>query len=58
VRGREVFLFAQMRPLVRLAPTEGDWDLAALAQAATAGFAPRYTDLGTDLEHFNTEPLV
>jgi hypothetical protein len=58
VRGREVFLFAQMRPLVRLARTDGDWDVTALAAAATAEFAPRYTDLGTDLEHFNTEPLL
>jgi NAD(P)-dependent dehydrogenase (short-subunit alcohol dehydrogenase family) len=58
VRGREVFLFSQMRPLAGLARTEGDWDVAALASAAASEFAPRYTDLGTDLEHFDTEPLA
>ncbi len=58
VRGREVFLFAPMRPLASLSSPKGDWDVAALARAAAAEFAPRYTDLGTDLEHFNTEPLA
>jgi len=33
-------------------------DVAALARAAADEFAPRYTDLGTDLEHFNSEPLA
>ncbi|MDP2378566.1 SDR family NAD(P)-dependent oxidoreductase [Reyranella sp.] len=54
VRGREVFLFAQPRPVATLeagAP-------AALAQDLVAKLGPKFTDLTTDLEAFNTEPLV
>jgi hypothetical protein len=54
VRGREVFLFGQPRPVARLeagAP-------AALAQDLSTKLADKFTDLTTDLEAFNTEPLV
>ncbi|MGZ5905057.1 MAG: hypothetical protein ACXWKQ_06900, partial [Reyranella sp.] len=54
VRGREVFLFGQPRPVARLeagAP-------ATLAQDLIARLSDRFTDLTTDLEAFNTEPLV
>ena len=54
VRGREVFLFGQPRPVARLeagAPS-------ALAQDLGAKLSDRFTDLTTDLEAFNTEPLV
>ena len=57
VRGREVFLFSQARPLVRLAGA-GDWTSATLAAAAEAEFAKAYLPLTTDLEVFNSEPLV
>ena len=58
VRGRELFLFAQPRPSVRLAIEAGEWSVARIGRAFAAEFAPLMTDLSTDLEHFNTEPLV
>lgn len=58
VRGREVFLFSQPRPVARIAAPEGGWDLAALDQAVKAELAGKFTDMKTDLEVFNTEPLV
>jgi NAD(P)-dependent dehydrogenase (short-subunit alcohol dehydrogenase family) len=58
VRGRELFLFSQPRPAVRLAVEPGEWSVARIGRAFTAELAPLMTDLSTDLEHFNTEPLV
>ena len=59
VRGRELFLFSQPRPLARVLMNEGNsWNLEELAKAMDVGFAGKLTDLGTDLEFFNTEPLV
>ncbi len=54
VRGREVFLFGQPRPVATLAADTP----ATLAQEMTDRLGPRFTDLTTDLEAFNTEPLV
>ena len=54
VRGREVFLFGQPRPVATLAVETP----ATLAQDLTAKFAGQFTDMTTDLEAFNTEPLV
>jgi len=34
------------------------WNPEDLAEAMETGFAGKLTDLGTDLEFFNTEPLV
>lgn len=54
VRGREVFLFGQPRPVARLeAGAPG-----TLAQDIVGKFGGQFTDLTTDLEAFNTEPLV
>jgi NAD(P)-dependent dehydrogenase (short-subunit alcohol dehydrogenase family) len=58
VRGREIFLFSQPRPAVRLALEKGEWSTARIAEAFQRELAPLMTDLSTDLEHFNTEPLV
>ncbi len=58
VRGREIFLFAQPRPAVRLALGREEWSVARIADAFGRELAPLMTDLTTDLEHFNTEPLV
>jgi NAD(P)-dependent dehydrogenase (short-subunit alcohol dehydrogenase family) len=58
VRGRELFLFAQPRPAVRLALEAKAWSVARIADAFGVELAPLMTDLSTDLEHFNTEPLV
>jgi hypothetical protein len=46
VRGREVFVFSQPRPVARAV----DGDLAALKS--------HFTPLETDLEAFNTEPVL
>jgi NAD(P)-dependent dehydrogenase (short-subunit alcohol dehydrogenase family) len=58
VRGREVFLFSQPRPVTKLAKTDGDWTPETLAAAVEKELAPRFTELSTDLEAFNTEPVV
>lgn len=52
VRGREVFLFGQPRPVARIEAG------ATLAQDLGAKLSDKFTDLTTDLEAFNTEPLV
>jgi len=57
VRGREVFLFSQPRPVARIAATD-EWTPEALAKAVEAEFAPAFTSPATDLEAFNTEPLA
>jgi NAD(P)-dependent dehydrogenase (short-subunit alcohol dehydrogenase family) len=54
VRGREVFLFGQPRPAARLEAGAPD----TLAQDIVGRFGGQFTDLTTDLEAFNTEPLV
>lgn len=54
VRGREVFLFSQPRPVARLEAGTP----AMLAQDISNKLGGQFTDLTTDLEAFNTEPLV
>jgi NAD(P)-dependent dehydrogenase (short-subunit alcohol dehydrogenase family) len=54
VRGREVFVFGQPRPVATMeagAP-------ATLARDMLGKLGAKFTDLTTDLEAFNTEPLV
>jgi NAD(P)-dependent dehydrogenase (short-subunit alcohol dehydrogenase family) len=58
VRGREVFLFSQPRPVGGLARTDADWTPETLAAAVEKDLAPKFTELSTDLEAFNTEPVV
>ena len=59
VRGRELMLFSQPRPVAKVVMQEGAaWSPADLGNAIEAGLAAKLTDLGTDLEFFNTEPLV
>ena len=58
VRGREVFLFSQPRPVARMAKADGDWTPESLAGAVERELAPQFTELSTDLEAFNTEPVV
>jgi NAD(P)-dependent dehydrogenase (short-subunit alcohol dehydrogenase family) len=57
VRGREVFLFSQPRPVARLAGT-ADWNSDTLSTAIAHEFSGKWTELATDLESFNSEPLV
>ncbi len=59
VRGRELMLFSQPRPVARALMSAGtDWDEASLASAIQSGLGRSFTDLATDLEFFNTEPVV
>jgi NAD(P)-dependent dehydrogenase (short-subunit alcohol dehydrogenase family) len=52
VRGKEVFAFAQMRPAARAVVGAGGMAVAI------ASIAPAFADLSTDLEAFNTEPVI
>jgi len=54
VRGREVFLFSQPRPVARVVSTGAD----ALGAAIAKELAPHYVALGTDLEAFSGEPVL
>jgi NAD(P)-dependent dehydrogenase (short-subunit alcohol dehydrogenase family) len=54
VRGREVFLFGQPRPVGKLDVEKPD----ALAADLVTRLGSKFTDMTTDLEAFNTEPLV
>ena len=54
VRGREVFLFGQPRPVAKLEVAKPE----TLAADLTTHLGAAFTDLTTDLEAFNTEPLV
>jgi NAD(P)-dependent dehydrogenase (short-subunit alcohol dehydrogenase family) len=57
VRGREVFLFSQPRPVERFVVPEDDQGLALPALVKEL-FASKLTELQTDLEAFNTEPVI
>lgn len=59
VRGRELMLFSQPRPVASVMMGAGmAWDAGELAGDIRAGFSSGLTDLGTDLEFFNTDPHV
>ena len=58
VRGREVFLFSQLRPVDKfVAPRQG-WATREFRALVDEHFGAKFTDLGTDLEAFNTEPVI
>jgi NAD(P)-dependent dehydrogenase (short-subunit alcohol dehydrogenase family) len=54
VRGKEVFLFSQPRPVARLINPGPD----GLGAAVEAALEPHFAELTTDLEAFNTEPIL
>jgi NAD(P)-dependent dehydrogenase (short-subunit alcohol dehydrogenase family) len=54
VRGREVFLFGQPRPVGKIDAGQPE----TIAQELTTKLGSKFTDLTTDLEAFNTEPLL
>lgn len=58
VRGRELFLFSQPRPLERVVAPQPDWSEAALAAAIEERLAAKFVDLTPDLDVFNTEPVI
>ncbi|HTW85362.1 MAG TPA: SDR family oxidoreductase [Candidatus Sulfotelmatobacter sp.] len=57
VRGREVFLFSQPRPIARFT-TDAAPSLDAIAADVARTFTPHLTGLETDLEAFSTPPVV
>jgi hypothetical protein len=59
VRGREVFLFSQPRPVARVVtPALDALTPESLDKLVSLEMRERFTDLTTDLEAFNTEPLL
>jgi NAD(P)-dependent dehydrogenase (short-subunit alcohol dehydrogenase family) len=54
VRGKEIFLFSQPRPIARLVNPGA----AGLGAAIAKDLAPHYAALTTDLEEFATDPIV
>ncbi len=59
VRGRELFVFSQPRPVARSLMKAGpDRDFAGLSEFLGGEAAAKLTSLATDLEHFSSEPLV
>jgi hypothetical protein len=58
VRGREVFLYAPPRPIARTVSPDADWTLEALAAAMEKDLRGSFADLRTDLEIYNTDPVI
>jgi NAD(P)-dependent dehydrogenase (short-subunit alcohol dehydrogenase family) len=59
VRGREVFLFSQPRPVARVVvPALDELTPEAIDTLVSVEMGEHFTDLTTDLEAFNTEPLL
>ena len=59
VRGRELFVFSQPRPAARAeVPAAEPWDGRLLGRIIDRELAGTFADLRTDLELFNTEPLI
>jgi NAD(P)-dependent dehydrogenase (short-subunit alcohol dehydrogenase family) len=58
VRGREVFLFNQPRPIETITQDNKNWTNEEIAEAVDKNFRKQFTKLETDLEAFNTEPVV
>jgi NAD(P)-dependent dehydrogenase (short-subunit alcohol dehydrogenase family) len=54
VRGREIFLFSQPRPVARLVNPGGD----GLGAAIVSALKPHFIGPETDLEAFSSEPIV
>lgn len=58
VRGREAFLFSQPRPAARAVAPADIADAGGLDAAVRRDLAGAMADLSTDLEAFNTEPVL
>jgi NAD(P)-dependent dehydrogenase (short-subunit alcohol dehydrogenase family) len=59
VRGRELFVLSQPRPVARAeVPAAEPWDGRSLGRIIDRELAGTFADLRTDLEIFNTEPLI
>ena len=57
VRGREIMLFSQPRPVAKLIAAD-NLSAADLQAQVEAQLTPKFADLVTDLEAFNTEPVL
>ncbi|MEE2745589.1 MAG: SDR family NAD(P)-dependent oxidoreductase [Pseudomonadota bacterium] len=58
VRAKEIFVFSQPRPINKILQSEGDWNHKKLSQAVNSKLRNDFTDLATDLEAFNTDPII
>lgn len=56
-RGRELFLFSQARPAMKLTVPRDGHSMQGMASAMQS-FAPSFVDLVTDLEAFSTDPVL
>lgn len=56
-RGRELFLFSQARPAMKLTVPRDAHSMQGMASAMQS-FAPSFADLVTDLEAFSTDPVL
>lgn len=57
VRGREVFLFSQARPVAKFVAPPA-FDAGAFGVLLNECFGPHFVALATDLEAFNTDPIL
>lgn len=57
VRGREVFLFSQARPVAGFVAAP-EFDANAFGALLAERFGPHFVELATDLEAFNTDPIL
>jgi len=58
VRGREVVLFSQSRPLKTIVAAGREWDVDTLGRQVANEFQGVFADMMTDPEAFSTEPAV
>jgi NAD(P)-dependent dehydrogenase (short-subunit alcohol dehydrogenase family) len=58
IRGREVFLFSQLRPTEKFVAPESGWTAPEFTTLFNDRFRAKLADLTTDLEAFNTEPAL
>jgi NAD(P)-dependent dehydrogenase (short-subunit alcohol dehydrogenase family) len=58
VRGREVILFSQPRPVAEIANHENDWTIDSLSEAVNSNFSDKFASMENGIEPFGTEPIV
>ena len=58
VRGREVFLFSQPRPISSIDIESESWDINTVADIVNEEFGSEFLPLKSDLEEFNYEPPI
>ncbi|WP_281301027.1 MULTISPECIES: SDR family oxidoreductase [unclassified Iodidimonas] len=58
VRGGDVFLMSQPRPIAHAIARDQPWDEQGLASAAATNFSAHYFAIQSDLDAFNTDPII